>query len=283
MRGAVIVVTLLVISLSPGHGTAAAQSADPTAALTARSAIVVLGTVVRVNASEEPLLAPASSTVVIKIAKMYAGSEFAGDQAGHTATVILSKPESVKVGASLLFFGNPRFIGKTLTIADEGELAPPRTEAALLQGIQSRRDAPIRARLALAGMVFRGKVESVRPLEGPDGNEKNPRLRDEHDPDWHMAMVHVTSAMRGTQNNAVVPVVFPASGDILWINVAKLHPGEEVLVLGHRPQEDEMRLMRSGKVLSQVEEARAVVVSKPFDVLPVAEEKRLVGLMQEVK
>jgi hypothetical protein len=52
----------------------------------------VLGTVTRVDASDEPLLAPSPSTAVIKIDKVYAGSEIAGDQTGRTATVILSQP-----------------------------------------------------------------------------------------------------------------------------------------------------------------------------------------------
>jgi hypothetical protein len=55
-----------------------------------RSAIVVLGTVTKIATSEEPLLASTNTTVVIKIEQMFAGSEFAGDQTGRTATVVLS-------------------------------------------------------------------------------------------------------------------------------------------------------------------------------------------------
>jgi len=259
-----------------------AQATESMAALASRSSIIVLGTVTREAASEEPLVAPTSLTAVIKIRQMFAGSEFAGDQAGHTATVILSKPGDAKVGSELLFFGNPRFIGKTITIADLGELPAPRIEAGvvpaeLAQGMQARRDAPVRARLALASMVFRGTVESVRAPEGTKENE----LRQEHDPEWQIAMVRVTSPIRGAGSGAVVPVVFPASRDIIWFNSPKLHPGDDVLILAHRPREDEVQLLRNSPVMRLVEEQRAVVVSQPFDVLPASDEKRLSTLVQK--
>jgi hypothetical protein len=57
-----------------------AQTAESMAVLASRSSIIVLGTVTRERASEEPLVAPTSATAVIKIRRMFAGSEFAGDQ-----------------------------------------------------------------------------------------------------------------------------------------------------------------------------------------------------------
>ena len=251
------------------------------AALASRSAIVVLGTVEKVGASEEPILTANSATVVIKIEQMFAGNELAGDQTGRTATVILSKPADVKVGTKAIFFGNPRFIGKTITIADVGELPVSPDYArgmlqALAPGLQARRDAPVRARLAIAEMVFRGTVESVRPLEA-ESKDKRPMVRDEHDPEWQVAMVRVTSAVRGTQNGAVIPVVFAASRDIMWFNSPKPKQGEEALFIAHRPQEGEMTLLRS----SFADKEHAVLVTAPFDVLPPSDEKRVVGLLEK--
>lgn len=262
-----------------------AQSADPALSLAARSAIVVLGTVTRAGASEEPLLPPSAATVVIRVDRMLAGSEIAGDQAGHVATVILSRPGSLKAGSQALFFGNPRFIGKTLTIADEGELPPPEAKTgalppALAQGLQARRDIPIRARLAVAEMVFLGSVEDVRQLEGAEGEGPKRELRDEHDPDWWAAMVRVRSSLRGAEDGALVPIVFPASRDIVWLNSPKLASGDQALVLAHRPQEEELLLLRSTGVLRWIEQQHALLVTQPFDVLAPAEEKRVAGLLQ---
>jgi hypothetical protein len=258
----------------------AAAQTDKMLGLAKRSAIVVQGRVTKVTASEEPLLSPTNATVVIKIERMYAGSEFAGDQTGHTATVILSRPDEMRVGTKAIFFGNPRFIGKTITIADIGETAAVTgaLPESLARGLQARRDAPIRARLALAEMVFRGTVENVRPLESSEGKPR--KSNSEHDPEWHLAMVRVTSGLRGVEKGRVVPVVFPASRDIIWFNSPKLRVGEDAVVIGHRPQEGEMVLLRGTGVLRFVEDQHAVLATEPFDVLPPREERRVNELLR---
>jgi hypothetical protein len=266
------------IALMAGGPSVAAESNNQMVSLASRSAIVVLGTVTKVAASEEPILAPTSATVVIKIEQMFAGSEFAGDQTGHTATVILSKPGNVKVGTKAIFFGNPRFTGETITIAELGELPASRAEVSSIQqalesGLQAHRDAPIRARLAIAEIVFRGMTESVRPFE--------PGLGDEHDPEWQVAMVRVTSAMRGTQNGTVIPVVFAASRDITWFNSPKPKVGEEALFIGHRPQKGEMPLLRAADVSSFIEKEHALLVTDPFDVLRPSDDKRVLELLKK--
>jgi hypothetical protein len=274
-------------ALAQAEQTEQAGQTDPTVALASRSAVVVLGTVLAIGASDEPLLAPSSATAVIRIDKMYAGSELAGDQTGHNATVILSKPGEVKVGTQALFFGNPRYIGKTLTIADLGEMpAPPPAETgrvprALEEGLRARRDAPLKARLATAAMVIRGTVESVRPLPAPatPGRRGRPALRDEHDPDWQVATVRVDAAIRGVQNRATVAVVFAASKDIMWFRSPKLRAGESALILG-QPAQGEPALPREAGAASYLREHHAVVVTSPFDVLPAADEQRVVELLR---
>lgn len=268
------------LSLLCGPLIALGQPADSMAALASRASIIVLGTVKQVGASEESLVAPNPSTAIVEVRRMFAGSEFAGDQSGHTVTVILTKPGDIKVDAELLFFGNPRFIGKTLTILDIGELPSPRLEAAgvpaaLAEGIQIRRDAPIRARLAVARTVFRGTVESVRL---PEGTKEN-ALRDEHDPEWMVATVSVSVPIRGAAaKGALIPVLFPASRDIIWFNSPKLHQADDVLIVGHAPDEKELSLLRNSPAMRVLEDKNAVVVSQPFDVLPASDEKRLTGL-----
>jgi hypothetical protein len=274
----------LAIAVLAGASTAAAQSDKQMVTLAGRSSIVVLGTITKVGASEEPILAPTNATVVIKIEQMFAGSEIAGDQTGRTATVIVSKPGDVKVGTKALFFGNPRFVGKTMTIADVGELpasaADERGAQALAPALQAKRDAPVRARLDIAQVVFRGTVESVRPLE-QESKDRKPELRNEHDPEWQVAMVRVISAVRGTQNGAVVPVLFAASSDIMWFKSPKPKPGEEKLFIGHGPQESEKTLLRATSVSSFIEKEHPVLVTAPFDVLPPSDEKRVVGLLEK--
>lgn len=273
-------VTLLAVMLT-GRASAQDESAK---ALAERSSIVVAGTVIGVKASLEPLQAPSERTVVVKVSRMYAGAEIAGDQKGRTATVVLSRPSTkIKAGTQAIFFGNPRFIGRSLTIAGEGEVmagAATVAKADLELGLQARRDQPLRERLAAASRVFHGRVEEVRPI--PTAAElanKSSEPASEHDPEWHVATVRVVSALRGGEKGALVNVIFPASRDIMWVNSPKLRAGQEALFITHKPDKADTRLMGAPGVAGFLEKQSAEVVSQPFDLLPVSDDARVRNLL----
>ena len=253
--------------------------------IAARSAIVVSGKVVRTNASEEPLLMASANTVVIKVSHMYAGSEIAGDQTGRNITAILSRPLRLKVGTEAMFFGNPRFVGKSLTMVDEGEMLSAKTAEAnpdLKIGLQARRDKPIQERLTSASTVFLGKVESVRPLESNmDKKDQSRESFSEHDPEWHVAAVRVITPLRGSNKDAMVLVIYPASRDIMWFNSPKLQPGQEGVFITHNPVKGEEELMRATGVTAFMEKQPAVLVTQPFDVLPASDEARVRRLLEK--
>ena len=182
-----LVIAVLTLSTVIITDTAFAQ--NETAALAERSSIVIFGKVLKTNASDEPMVAPSAQTAIISVQKMYAGSEIAGDQTGRTVTVILSRAGGAKVGEEALFYGNPRFLGKSLTIVDESEVpsgsSGARVQEAVERGAQARRDKPILNRLAAASLVFRGSVETVQPLGVGTESKEGARASappSEHDP-----------------------------------------------------------------------------------------------------
>jgi hypothetical protein len=276
-----------------GSGIAAAQD-EGAAALAARSAIVVEGKVVKVHASDERLLAPSDSTAVISIRRMYSGSEIAGDLAGRTATVILSRPGSLKVGDEALFFGNPRFMGKTLTIADEGEIVGSNAAAAqssLQAGIQARKDKPVVDRLATASLVFRGTVESIRPLEPgrnevtSEGKTRGDVRKSEHDPEWQVASVKVATPIQKATAGQVVTVLFPASRDIVWYRAPKLKAGQDAIFITHVLSREEAAAYRESGLPSLLERQPDGVhaITDPNDVLPPSDEARVKALLSTRK
>lgn len=261
---------------------AACAQAPAAQSLAERSSVIVRGRVVKARASDEPMVHASDSTAVITVLQMYAGREIAGDQRGRTATVILSKPNAAKAGDELLFFGNVRFLGRTMTIADEGEMPAQRTDSAttraLTQGIQARRDMPVAERLAAASVVFRGTVESVRRLErAAQPNSRGAAPATEHDPEWTAANVRVTDTLRGRVPGPVVTIVFAASRDVTWFNSPKLRVGEDAIFLAHAPTEGEAALLRTtalGATPGQV-----YLVTEPYDVLPPTAESRVRSLL----
>jgi len=249
--------------------------------LSERSAIVLSGQVLRVNASIDPLQAASPRTVVVRVLHMYSGAEIAGDQTGRTATVVLSDVSAtMKPGTKALFFGNPRFVGKSLTIADEGELLAGTAAADLERVSQPRRDQPLRERIAGASSVFVGKVESERALSAAAGQPAN--LREppsEHDPEWHVASVRVLTALQGAEQGALVSVVFPASRDIMWFNAPKLKAGQEAIFVTHKPDKDDKQLMEAPGVADFLATQSVQVVSEPFDTVPASDEGRVRALL----
>lgn len=275
-----------VIALAAALSTVSGLAQDETAkALAERSAIVVAGKVMRVNASLDPLQPASAQTVVIMVSRMYSGAEIAGDQKGRMATVVLSSAaRPMKVGTEALFFGNPRFIGKSLTIASEGELVSGAAGAAsadISLGVQAQRDLPLRERIAAASSVFRGRVESERPLgagAGQPGASDQPPS--EHDPEWHVASVRVLTPLQGSAQPGLINVLFPASRDIVWFNAPKLTAGQEAIFITHRADRDDPRLMRAPGVAALLAAQQPVeIVSEPFDTLPVADEARVRALI----
>lgn len=259
-----------------GAGTAAAQP-DSIYSLASRSSIVVSGSVLRSRASLEPMVPASARTAVISIEQMYAGSEIAGDKRGHSATVILSKPMSLRPGTKALFFGEPRFIGSEITIVDAGEIPLGRENRAQLMqplsaGVQARRDLPIRNRLTVATLVARGTVERVERLR-----ERTPV--DEHDPQFEVALVRITSPIAGTDRRAVVPILFAASRDIAWFNSPKLRPGEDAIFIAHPPRDNELAMLRSSVAFDLVRRNGALLVTQPYDVLPPSEQGRVATLV----
>jgi hypothetical protein len=268
---------------SPPAVSSVMRQQETALSLGARSSIIVRGSVARLNASEEPQLAPSTNTIVVKVSRMYIGSEIAGDQAGRNVTVILSRPPRFKVGDEAIFFGNPRYIGKSLTIADEGEIpaADPRASTAEVErGVRARRDLPVRMRLAVADMVFRGKVEEVRPLEVSNAStmQREREPASEHDPEWQVASVRVVSPLRGAKEGTVL-IIFPASRDIMWFNSPKLQRGQEAVFLAHKPLKEEEPLLRATGVLDFIRRQPAELVTHPYDVLPANEEARVRELL----
>jgi hypothetical protein len=249
--------------------------------LAARSPVVVRGRVLRLNASTEPLLRRSPRTAVITVRQMYAGSEIAGDQSGKNVTVILTRPAAARPGEETIFFGRPLYVGRTMTIADEGEV-PARAAAAsaLEAAVQGQNDRPIRARLAAAALVFRGTVDSVRPLETGAEQTRPPEVPgSEHDPDWRIATVRVVTPLRGGTAGQTITVLFAASRDITWFNTPKLAAGQDAVFLPHTPTKEEESHYRRGGLGALMDKGPLYLVTEPFDVLQPSDEPRVRRLL----
>jgi hypothetical protein len=269
------------VLLIPGLVTAA----ETVQTLAARSAIVVIGTVLRAHASAEPTVPASEKTIVIRVDRMLAGAEIAGNQAGRTATVILSQVGNFKVGATATFYGNPRAAGATLTMQDQGETAVAGetvAQADVERSVQARRDRPVQERLVAASTVFRGRVEGIERLEPSAKARPSAPPRSEHDPEWQVATVRVTSAIRGGSVGETATVIFAGSRDIEWFNAPKLAVGQDAVFIAHKPSAaEDMALREFGAAF--LGQKTVQLLTDPNDLLPASEEVRVRNLAQATR
>ena len=278
------VLTLLVF-ITAAMARAQSNSAE---SLASRSAIVVSGKVLRTKASDEPLVAASSRTAVISVQRMYAGKEIVGDQMGRIVTVILSRAERLRVGDVVMVFGNPLFIGRTLTIADEGEILAKTVDVSTLSnlqlGVQARTDKPVLDRLAIATLVFRGSVEAVGPLIGAAERSASMSVESqEHDPQWQIATVRVSTPLHGGRVGQTVTLIFAGSRDIVWFNAPKLKAGQDAVFIAHAPSSEERALYRASGLTKFLEKQPAYLVTEPSDVLPPANVAHVRSLLLHMK
>lgn len=279
-RSLIVVFSLMIFIPVVAFAQNSAQS------LAERSSIIVRGKIVKINASDEPMVEASSKTAVVSVQEMLAGKEIAGNLSGRTITVILNREEGLKEGEEAIFFGNARFFGQSLTIADEGELPAAAADSAssMAQGSKSK---PLADRIAIATLVFRGTVAAIRPLGTATGEAQGKgsgRESSEHDPQWQAATVQVASALRGGTPGQTVTVIFAASRDVTWFNSPKLKTGQDAVFIAHAPTKEEEPLYR-GSGLSQFMEKQPSIylVTEPFDVLPPADEDRVRSLLASTK
>lgn len=276
----IVIFTLMFFIPAVGFAQNSAQS------LAERSSIIVRGKIMKINASDEPMVEPSSKTAVVSVQEMLAGKEIAGNLSGRTITVILSREEGLKEGAEATFFGNVRFFGQSLTIADEGELPAAAADSASSVA-QASNSKPLADRMAVATLVFRGTVKAIRPLgtaAGETQGKRSARESSEHDPQWQAATVQVATALRGGTPGQTVTVVFAASRDITWFNSPKLKTGQDAIFIAHAPTKEEEPLYRGSNLAQFVEKQPSIyLVTEPLDVLPAADEDRVRSLLASMK
>jgi len=203
-----------------------------TVAAMQQSNIVFTGTVV----SEPPLISevPAGTTAlnVIVDEVMVISPELDLERGDHV-TVAASEPSALAAGSRYTFFTAGIIFGQSLgvrEIAHEDAPAPGTANAKRASIAAAMQDAAMQERVSGADAVIMGEVMSVTTPPEADSDDETGR---EHNPQWRDAQVKVTEWMKGSGPNTIT-VRFPASRDVLFYDVPKLHAGErEILFLHH--------------------------------------------------
>jgi hypothetical protein len=220
------------------------------------SHIIFSGAVERLNASNVGLLSPRADTAVVRVQEnLYAPASILLP-AGTRVTVLLANQGNIKSGDEAVFFTDGWLYGENLAVREVAprislvELKRTQTDTnrlrAQIEDIhQKMADEKLQARISSAPLIITGEVIETRPLvpaaaiTGATTGIAQPPLdrdatpRSEHDPDWWEARVQIKSVEKGKSADPVVSIIFPNSGDELWLLAPKFHRGDKGIWLLH--------------------------------------------------
>lgn len=199
-----------------------------------KSSSIVFSATVESVASTSFEGAPASAdSVVVRVDTVLTKPDSVVLKSGDRVTVGALDPSTLGPGTQAVFYTRGVIFGQGLFVQEvghqlTGETATeaPATPQTISQMQEEIKDEQLLERMRAAEMVIEGEVTQVRPDSQPAGTVESPARISEHDPDWHEAIVEVTSALKGAEEGQQVVVRFPASRDIQWYFAPKFSEGE---------------------------------------------------------
>jgi hypothetical protein len=93
--------------------------------------------------------------------------------------------------------------------------------AAIDRAATQQSERALAARLDDSALVVSGRVVTVRPAPADPGKRPS-----EHDPQWQLADIEVSSSEKGNAPPGHVTFCFPGSHDELWSESPKFRPGQ---------------------------------------------------------
>jgi len=238
-----------------------------------QSQFVIQGTVSRVGAATLKSLSASERTIVVKVEEILHGPPPFADHRGREITVYSEKPQGLVPGKQALFFTRSWLFGESLAVAEVGRVDMPdqgTTRDDIAAANQAIGDRHLLDRIVKAELVLVGQVTGVKPA--PQTDRK--RIETEHDPEWWAAEIKVTSAEKGKPAAATVEVLFPHSGDEMWLDAPKFEKGQTgIWILQRNQQEKGWPVLR----------AAGLTALAPLDFQPTTQLERVRRLIGQLK
>jgi hypothetical protein len=222
---------------------------------------------------------PNNAAAIVRVEEVLHSPDVLVGYAGQLVTVLLREPGRVQTGERAVFFTNGLSFGETLVVQEVNHHPPDGEPAALAGRVSdartSRTQREMQDQVSRADVIVSGRVADVRTPAAARGlaAAEPGRPVSEHDPMWTEAVIAVDTTVKGEQPQGETIVLFPASEDVAWAHVPKLHPGQEGVFLLHR-QERIPELAGAAMVGQQP----AFAALDPLDVQPSEELDRVRAL-----
>lgn len=203
------------------------------------------GTVEKPASSSLKSLPASARTVTVKVVSILHGPPQLNDHINRLVTVYTAEgAPPLKPGDQLAFFTRSWLYGESMAVVEVGRMEEQKTpglKSQLEESGQNVADRRLIDRLNRAEIVIVGKVRSVEPAKV----ELRSRIESEHNPDWWQADIDVESVVKGALQAKTLSILFPHSGDEMWLESAKFTVGQEgIWILQRNQQEKGWPVMR---------------------------------------
>ncbi len=232
-----------------------------------KSAFVFVGRVLRPGTSNVRLVGKSEGTAVVRVEEVLHGTPATRDLAGRDVTVAVKEAKGLEAGKSYFFFTARLLFGENVAAQEVGRIEVSEAAEELRGHIKSMSkeaaDSPLKERLRGAKAVVVGTTTALAKAK------TRPRKWSEHDPDWWIAKVAISSALKG-EAKGEVEVLFANSTDIAWYKAPKFRPGTAGIVLLRKERVEDV-------------EGDYFVAIHPLDLLPtpmLSEVRRLLGVKE---
>jgi len=216
---------------------------QPVGAPARDATFVFKGRVKTIRATTMPGVPVTPRTAVVTVEEILHAPEALSQYAGHDITVELSDRRRPAVGQEAMFYTNGWLFGKSVAVRAVDHRPVEASHRALLASaagdpVANLERRELEAHFDEADAVVSGRVSSVH-LPSTAGRTRArgveaPMIRGEHDPMWREAVVEVGAVNKGSGGPRRVIVRFPASRDMMWVDIPKLSVGQEGYFMLHK-------------------------------------------------
>jgi hypothetical protein len=167
--------------------------------LSLKSDFIFKGTVQKVNSSTLSAVPATESTAVVRVDEIVQAKAPDDSFKGKDITVLLGKPDSVKVGQQAIFFTNDYLAGDSIAVREMGQvpaktmMGPVSIQSAVKSAAQEHALDPLRKRIETSVAIIEGKVVSTKPLP-TESNKPKP----DREPEWWTAIIQVQVVYKGS-------------------------------------------------------------------------------------
>ena len=200
------------------------------------STYIFSGAVEKLGAAHMDSVPTDDNTAVVTIIQVYTPADILGDLSGKQVTVQLKPGTPIRAGEKAVFFTNGWIYGKGVAFMEVGRMKEEpadKFKTRVADSLQRKVDQQLKSRIDRANVVVVAKVVKTDELK-----LEKPQPISEHNPQWHEAVLQISSIVKGEFQGQELRMNYPGSDDEAWLESPKPKLEEEGIWILQKDQQE---------------------------------------------